>query len=352
MIDLVVEPPHDRLQETTLAAMATLAAPERVRRIEAPEGTYDLVFSDEIAAGRHLRPGGVLCRFLGRKADAMPAGLTPVGRWRAYPDWPAFRVLIPDNPAGWRAAARDLRLFPSRSATGLRARLSPGAAARLLPEHGIALYRRDGGESHPTLLAALRGALASIGDDAIRSTPPERWLLASGRLGPGNPILAFSLDEDGRPKRLIKTARFPGGQHLYAEAEQLDRIERSLGPAEAARVIRPTDSAVVAGRWALAYNYEPTHPFFGIRWRLRAARDFVSPWPTGWRRSDSRPDSGPSGRPSRPATLPPCSAWLRAASCPVASSTAPRLHWMTCSGSRRLSRWSSSTAISVSTTRV
>uniref|UniRef100_UPI0035936306 hypothetical protein n=1 Tax=Thiocapsa sp. TaxID=2024551 RepID=UPI0035936306 len=109
MIDLVVEPPHDRLQETTLAAMATLAAPERVRRIEAPEGTYDLVFSDEIAAGRHLRPGGVLCRFLGRKADALPAGLTPAGRWRAYPDWPAFRVLIPDNPAGWRAAARDLR---------------------------------------------------------------------------------------------------------------------------------------------------------------------------------------------------------------------------------------------------
>ncbi|WP_296696258.1 hypothetical protein [Thiocapsa sp. UBA6158] len=274
MIDLVVEPPHDRLQETTLAAMAALAAPERVRRIEAPEGTYDLIFSDDIAAGRHLRPGGVLCRFLGLTVGAIPAGLTPVGRWRAYPDWPAFRVMIPDNPAGWRAAARRLRLFHPRSASGLRARLSPGTAARLLPEHGIALYRRDGGEARPTLLAALRGALASIGDDAIRATPPERWLLASGRLGPGNPILAFSLDEDGEPRRLIKAARFPGGQHLHAEAEQLDRIERALDPAEAARVIRPTDSAVVAGRWALAYDYEPTYPFFGIRWRLRGRTRF------------------------------------------------------------------------------
>jgi hypothetical protein len=274
LIDLVVEPPQDSMQDETLAALAALAAPERLRRIGAPEGTYDLIFSDDIAAGSHLRPGGVLCRFLGLTVGAIPDGLTPVGRWRAYPDWPAFRVLIPDNPAGWRAAARELRIFPSRSATGLRARLSPGAAARLLPEQGIALYRRDGGEPSSTLLAALRGALASIGEDAIRSTPPERWLLASGRLGPGNPILAFSLDEGGRPRRLIKAARFAGGQHLHAEAEQLDRIEQALGPAEAARVIRPTDSAVVAGRWALAYTYEPTHAFFGIGWRLRGRTRF------------------------------------------------------------------------------
>ncbi|EGV17695.1 phosphotransferase family protein [Thiocapsa marina] len=273
-IDLVVEPPQDRLHETTLAAMAALAAPERVRRIGAPEGEYDLVFSEDVSAGRHLRAGGVLCRFLGREVDSTSSGLTPIGRWRAYPDWPAFRVLIPDHPAGFRAAARDLRLYPSRSLTGLLARFSAGAAARRLPEQGIALYRREGAEPHPTLLGTLRGALASMGTDAIRETPADHWLLASGRLGPGNPVLAFSLDAHGQPQRLIKAARFPGGQHLRAEAEQLDRIEQALGPTAAARIIRPTDSAVVAGRWALAYDFEPTHPFFGIRWRLQSRKRF------------------------------------------------------------------------------
>jgi hypothetical protein len=273
MIDLVVEPPHDRMQETTLAAMAALAAPERVRRIGAPEGTYDLVFSDDIAAGHHLRPGGVLCRFLGRKGGTGPSGLTPIGRWLAYPDWPAFRALIPDNPAGWKAAARDLRLYPSRSLAGLRARISPRAAARRIAEHGIALYRRDGAEN-PTLLSELGGALAATGTDAVHNTPADHWLLVSGRLGPANPVLAFALDPHGRPRRLIKAARFPGGQHLRAEARQLDRIEQALGPTEAARIVRPTDSAMAAGRWALAYNYEPTHPFFGIRWHLQSRKRF------------------------------------------------------------------------------
>jgi hypothetical protein len=76
MIDLVVEPPRTDCRKT-LAAMAALAAPERVRRIGAPEGTYDLIFSDDIAAGSHLRPGGVLCRFLGLTAGAITGRTDP-----------------------------------------------------------------------------------------------------------------------------------------------------------------------------------------------------------------------------------------------------------------------------------
>lgn len=275
-IDLVVEPPQEAFQDATLAALAGLAAPERLRRIGVPEGTYDLVFSDDISAGQHLRPGGILCRFLGQETGEVPAGLIAIGRWRAYPDWPAFRALIPENSAGWRAAARDLRLYPAGSMLGLQARWSPGAAARRLPAQGLALYRRDGGDPHPTLLAALRGALAETGTDPLRETPADQWLIASGRLGPGNPILMFSLDDGGHPQRLIKAARYPGGQHLHAEAEQLIAIERALGPDKAARIIRPTASTVIARRWALAYTYEPTYPFFGLRWRLQGRARFCA----------------------------------------------------------------------------
>lgn len=280
-IDLVVEPHQEAFQDATMAALTALAAPERVRRIGAPEGTYDLIFSDQLSAGRHLRPNGIYCQFLGHETDETPAGLISMGRWRAYPDWPAFRALIPENRAGWRAAARDLRLFPSRSMLGLRSRLFPSAAARMLPEQGVAVFRHAGADSRPSLLDALRGALAEAGQDAIRETPPDHWLIASGRLGPGNPILVFSLDHRGQPRRLIKAARFPGGQHLKAESEQLDAINRALGPAEAERVIRPTASAVIARRWALAYTYEPTFPFFGLRWRLQARAGFCSAM-TAW----------------------------------------------------------------------
>jgi hypothetical protein len=273
-IDLVVEPPLDSELHVTLAGLAALSAPERMHRIAAPRGTYDLVFCSDLSAAEYLRPGGVLCRFLGHEPAAVPADLIPIGRWRAYPGWPAFRSLIPDNPAGWRAAARDLRLFPARSSLGLRARVTPGAAARLLPNTGIALYRRPGGDPHPSVLGAMRGALASLGSDPIRDTPDDQWFLMSGRLGPGNPILAFSLDPAGHPRRLIKVARFAGGQHLRAEVEQLDEIERALGTEGARRVIRPTASAMVAGRWGLAYTYEPTHAFYGLRWRVQTRARF------------------------------------------------------------------------------
>ncbi len=275
-IDLVIEPSEEAFHDAMMAALTALSAPERVRRITAPVGTYDLVFSDLLTAGQHLRPGGILCRFIGLESGETPSGLIPIGRWRAYPDWPAFRALIPENSAGWRAAGRDLRLYPARSMLGLFARFFPGSAARLIPQEGLEVFRREGENSQPSLLCALRGALTETGADAIRETPADRWLIASGRLGPGNPILVFSLDGHGHPQRLIKSARFPGGQHLKAEVEQLREIERALGPAEAARVIRPTASAVIARRWALAYTYEPTFPFFGLRWRLQARAGFCS----------------------------------------------------------------------------
>lgn len=251
-----------------------------VRQVQAPAGPYDLVFSRHLADARHLRPGGLLCRFIGPGTNfgSPPPGLIPVGRWRAWPSWPAFRALIPAGPrsaAGWRAAARALRLYPARSPLGLATRLWPGSAALLLPPAGIALYRVPGAPGPPSLLASLAQALAQAQDERRSADPAAGpWLLLSGRLGVGNPILALRLDACGRPLDLIKAARSPGARHLQHEADQLAAIARALDPVSVRRLIRPSAAVEVRGRCALAYDFVPTHPFFGVRWRVQARRRF------------------------------------------------------------------------------
>jgi len=89
-----------------------------VQRLVRPLGLYDLVFSDSLEAAQYLRPGGTLCHLGYDSRDTRTptaAGLKPIGRWRAFPSWPDFRVLIPERAAGWKAAIRGLRLLPVRS---------------------------------------------------------------------------------------------------------------------------------------------------------------------------------------------------------------------------------------------
>ena len=252
-----------------------------VRRLARPEGLYDLVFSDSLEAARHLLPGGTLCHLAPHTRDdrSPPVeGLKPMGRWRAFPSWPDFRVLIPDHAAGWRAAVRGLRLLPMRSWFGLLAQLHPVIAAWKLPGHGIALYRREP-EGSPVPASLLEAADAALLSAAGRE--PERpgfdrmgWVPVSGRLGPGNPILAFRMDRSGGLRRLIKLARYADADHLPQEAQKLQLIEKALGPELATRVIRPTASTRIDGRAALAYDYVPTFAFFGLRWRVQSRRRF------------------------------------------------------------------------------
>jgi len=252
-----------------------------VRRLAQPEGLYDLVFSDSLEAARHLRPGGTLCQLASDTRDtrSSPAdGLQRVGRWRAFPSWPDFRVLIPEHAAGWRAAVRGLRLLPMRSWLGLLAQLHPAIAAWKLPGYGITIYRREpeGASSPTSLLEAADAALVSAAGRAPDSPEfdPMGWVPVSGRLGPGNPILAFRMDSSGNLRRLIKLARHPEADHLLLEAQQLQRIEQELGPELAMRVVRPAASARIDGRAALAYDYVPTCAFFGLRWRVQSRRRF------------------------------------------------------------------------------
>lgn len=245
----------------------------------AADGLYDLVFSESSAAARHLRPGGTLCH-LSPDNDAAPlsctADLALIGRWRAFPSWPDFRILIPEHTAGWKAAVRDLRVLPARSPLGMLAPMHPPIAACALPGRGIALYRRQANDpdTPKSLLEAADCALRSTLGHVTTRFDPMDWVAVSGRLGPGNPMLAFWMDQAGRLRRLIKLARYPDADHLPREAEQLQAIEGALGPQLATRVIRPTAATRIDGRAVLAYDYVPTFPFFGLRWRLRTRHRF------------------------------------------------------------------------------
>jgi hypothetical protein len=252
-----------------------------VHLLARPEGLYDLVFSDSLEAARHLCPGGILCHLASDSRTTrspLLEGLKPIGRWRAFPSWPDFRVLIPEHAAGWRSAVRGLRVLPMRSWLGLLAQLHPRIAAWTLPGYRIAIYRResDGVSSPTSLLEAADAALlkAAGREPARREFAPMGWLPVSGRLGPGNPILAFRMDPSGNLRRLIKLARYPEADHLPQEAQKLQFIDKALGPELATRVIRPTASTRIHGRAALAYDYVPTFAFFGLRWRAQSRLRF------------------------------------------------------------------------------
>jgi len=274
---LVIETAECAFAQHLGADVAQLDQPQATA--SPPRDDYDLVFTEQLSAARYLRPGGWLCLLrASRSAQSVDtvqeaAGLQSVGRWRAYPDWPAFRGMIPETPGGWRAASRALRFFPWRSPLGIGARLWPGLAAHWLPTKGIAIYQRPG-QGLPTLLTQAASALDEQGASDLSNAPMAHWLLVSGRLGPGNPILAFMLDGRGLPNHLIKVARECGAIHLKQEAEQLAAISEALTPRTSAKVISPTARALVDGRWVLAYAYAPTRPFFGLRWHLQGRSGF------------------------------------------------------------------------------
>lgn len=249
----------------TQPSLAHLArALDTAEDLRPAHGQYDLAVGSEPMLAEYLKPGGWLCLLGPPPLDR--GELRLVCRWRALPGWPAFRALVPANAAGHRAALQALRLMPARSPAALLGRLSPRLAARLLPDPGVALYTRGPIEDTATSSLLARADRALGATEAFR---PERWLIVSGRLGPGNPILAFQFDDDGQPQRLLKLARDRGAQHLALEAEQIAAITRALGPALSRRVIAPTAAAEIEGRRALAYRFVPTRPFHGLRWRLQ-----------------------------------------------------------------------------------
>lgn len=291
-LDLVV--PSD---QAAFDHASALSARTTVRRVDAPDGEYDLILSDSPAAARHLGPGGVLCRF-GHAASGpgvtsaidIPAGMQHAGRWWALPGWPAFRALVRDDPVCWRAADAHLHLMSKHGGLANRLRQALPARRRAVTRPFIDLIRRADPSGRPALIDRIDAALC--GQPAATGASHEPWLLSSGRLGPGNPVVAFRIGADGTPRRLIKVARYAGSRHLLDEAHKLEDIRTRLGPALAAPLILPTAVDTLDGRGAIAYDFVPTFPFFGLRWRLQARAAYchaMTDWLTGVARQTMHP---------------------------------------------------------------
>jgi hypothetical protein len=269
----VAEPAFARHLAAEVASIDSVDTDMTQGGASSPEAHYDLVFSDAIDAARYVRDGGIFCHFSKASGTAMTVpGLRLLGRWRALPDWPAFRALVPDHASGWYAAVRHFRLLSRRSVGALLALLRSPWASRWLPACAITLYRRPG-TIIATLLADLDASLSGTSTASTEATLTQ-WMPVSGRLGAGNPILVFRLDKAGKPLRLIKLARVAGADHLHQEAAKLAQVENLLGETLAARMIRPDARTSCHGRAALAYTYVPTHAFYGWRWRLQARRNY------------------------------------------------------------------------------
>ncbi|MET0553697.1 MAG: phosphotransferase [Vicinamibacteria bacterium] len=212
---------------------------------------YKVLLPEEAEAG------GVLCRTYEGAPPPPPPGFERVGAWRAWPEWPAFRFLLPEEfgPA---------QLAPLLPLARLAAPDGPPLAT---VANGLAVDRRAGAPRSlllERLYAALELPLAAASTAVY-----------SGRLGEGNPIIAFAY-ADGRPVRVVKIARLPHQPHLGAERDRLRVVTEALGPELAPHVVSPLAAGEAAGHTALAYRYEPSRATRGARFRLLHRRAFLS----------------------------------------------------------------------------
>ncbi|MGY6586763.1 MAG: hypothetical protein ACXIUB_00595 [Wenzhouxiangella sp.] len=261
-----------------------LADLDRVDHGPAAHDDYDLLISDNVDLAGHLGPDGLLC-LLGEPLPP-PEGFRQLGVWQALPRWPAFRALTPADSPGQAAMNTALGLEPGRAPLSWLRRQREA-------RQGISLFIRAG-DNHTADHTLLARADRALGGD--RHFQPERWTLVSGRLGPGNPILAFHANEQGQPDRLIKLARERHAKHLALEAQQIQAVQAALGAKLAERIIAPTGSATIDDRHALAYDFVPTHRFAGLGWRL-GGRGRLCHALTGWLvevAKRTRRDAGPA----------------------------------------------------------
>lgn len=220
---------------------------------------YSLVINDTAELDAALAPGGVLCRVApkGRMTSALREEFEPLGAWQTQPEWPEFRFLFPRGPAGVRMSREEFQQTVKHDAPALH------------------LFRKSGGTPVLTFREQLANALTHA-NPAWTDWPASQWSLYSGQRGEGNPILFFIGDAEGSCELLVKVPRYRGLGYLTEERGHIAQIMSTLGPELGRRVIAPLDSLHLGGRDLLVYGYEPTAPFFGLRWRLFGKSNYLN----------------------------------------------------------------------------
>lgn len=273
----------DGANETYWRRILTTLALVKVKLIKTIDQHYDLVFSDGVEV-RHLREGGTLCRFFKSRDSLLePTPLRRLGAWFAWPDWPDFRVLIPDSVYGTRAATHHLPLYSHRPLGDFMARWAPQAVAPRLGEQGIIIYRRDGHPRYPSYWERCVVALSSSREEMafLPHVTADRWLLWSGSVARTSPITAMVVDDLGYPQVTIKCARSPEQLQLQEE-KQLEALVTHIEGDLLEKLSLPIAAVKVDGRPVLAYQLAADSTMgAGLRWRFHGLPRFVRAL-TGW----------------------------------------------------------------------
>lgn len=272
-IDILI----DAASETYWRRILTTLAVTKVNLIKTVKRDYDLVLSDSLE-DRYLSAEGMLCRFFKSRASLQhKTALYCQGVWYAWPEWPAFQVLVPDGVYGVRAAVRSLPLYPYRPVGAIMARWAPQKAAPRLGEQGIALYRRDSNLGHPSYRERCVAALGSSREEMafLQRMGAERWLLWPGSAAKSSPITLIAVDDHGHPQVAIKCARSPEQAELQEE-KQLQALVNHIDGELLEKLSLPAAVVKVEGRPVLAYQLmSDANGGAGLHWRFFGLGDFL-----------------------------------------------------------------------------
>jgi hypothetical protein len=257
-----------------LAILKTLGLP-KLNPIKQLTKEYDLVFSDGLEQ-LPIRNGGVVCRFFKQRRVLLEK--TPLrrnGAWFAWPDWPNFRLLIPDSHQGMRAAVRSVPLYSSLHLGRAMSRWLPSwVTTPRIGEQGIILYQDGEKSAYPSYWEQVVAALgARPGFDFLKTVPSGQCLIGSGT-AVNSHIVIHVVDKQGWVQGLIKCTRFPD-QSLALEEKRCEVIINLLGSDLADKLMMPGAMINLGGFVVSAYRLQSDWLTMGLRRRLLSYRKLL-----------------------------------------------------------------------------
>jgi hypothetical protein len=248
----------------------------RIHPIKQLTKEYDLVFSD-VMDQLPVRKGGTVCRFF--KQRSVLSEKTPLqrcGAWLAWPDWPNFRLLIPDSPQGVKAAGcYTVPHYTNSSLSRIMGFWSPSWLTKVrIGEQGIILYRHGEKSAYPSPWEQMVEALSPRPSfNFLRTASAQQWLIGSDIAGNSHTVINV-VDEKGCAQALIRCARL-SDPSLALEEKRWETMINLLGSDLAEKLIVPGAMMTLDNRVVSAYRLPSGCLATGLRWRLLSFRNFV-----------------------------------------------------------------------------
>lgn len=271
-IDILV---NEFNEDYWLAILKTLGLP-KIYPIKQLTKEYDLVFSD-VMDQLPVRKGGTVCRFFKQRSVLLEnTPLQRYGAWFAWPDWPNFRLLIPDSHQGLKAAG--CYTVPRYSNSYLDRVMSFWLPSWLtkarIGEQGIILYRDGEKSAYPSQWEQIVKALSTRPDfNFLKTASAKQWLIGSDIAGHSHTVINV-VDEKGCVQGLVRCARL-SDQSLALEEKRWETMINLLGGDLAEKLIMPGAMMTLDNRLVSAYRLPSGWLAMGLCWRLLGFRNLM-----------------------------------------------------------------------------